>query len=69
MDPKQNLLEYWEIMKCSEPQLLKLAMIVLATPATQLSVERLSSLQGNLKEDNTDSILIIRFNKDLLDSS
>ena len=75
MDPKQNLLEYWEILKCSEPQLHKLAMIVLATPATQVSVKCLfsglryimSSLRGNLKEDITDSILLIRSNKDLLD--
>ena len=75
LDPKQNLLEYWEIMQCREPQLHKLATIVLVTPATQVSVERLfsglryimSSLRGNLKEDITDSILLICSNKDLLD--
>ena len=51
-------------------------MIVLATPATQVSVERLfygmryifSTLRGNLKADILNAILLIRCNSDIFNN-
>jgi bifunctional polynucleotide phosphatase/kinase len=35
-----NVLQYWDIIKLSDPELAEIAEIVLAAPATQVSVER-----------------------------
>lgn len=74
MNPGDNFLQFWPLIRVSEPQLYDLVMIVLATPATQVSVKRLfsglryimSTLRANLREDITDSIMLIRSNFDLL---
>ncbi|XP_033221199.1 zinc finger BED domain-containing protein 4-like [Belonocnema kinseyi] len=72
-----DLLAYWKDKKHTWPELHELAMIVLATPATQVSVERLfsgmryifSTLRGNLKGDILDAILLIRCNSDIFDKN
>ncbi|XP_033225551.1 uncharacterized protein LOC117178291 [Belonocnema kinseyi] len=74
---QSSVLTYWKEDRYKWPELFSLAMIVLATPATQVSVERLfsamkfifsvyrSSLKGNI----VDAILVIRCNKDIFGSN
>eukprot|EP00102_Acyrthosiphon_pisum_P019235 XP_016656445.1 PREDICTED: uncharacterized protein LOC107882526 [Acyrthosiphon pisum] len=65
-----NIIEYWSSFINSKPELHKLAMVVLAVPATQVSVERafsglkfiLSDLRSSLKTDMLENILMIRNN-------
>ncbi|XP_033212130.1 zinc finger BED domain-containing protein 4-like [Belonocnema kinseyi] len=72
-----DVLAYWKDKKHTWPELHELAMIVLATPATQVSVERLfsgmryifSTLRGNLKGEILDLILLIRCNIDIFDKN
>ncbi|CAH2088909.1 unnamed protein product [Euphydryas editha] len=64
-----NILNYWHSMKIREPQLYLLSNIILATPPTQVSVERLFSslkfvmnnLRMSLKDEIID-VLVIRNN-------
>lgn len=66
----QNILEYWESQKITRPKLYALAKVVLAVPATQVSVERLFSslrfvmerLRYNLNDTTVENILVIRNN-------
>jgi hypothetical protein len=68
---KENILNFWLKKQISDPQLYSLACIILATPATQVSVERLfsslkfvlSALRTNLNDDIVEDILVIRNNK------
>lgn len=70
LDKKTNILTFWEEHKAKMPELYKLAQIVLAVPATQVSVERLfsglkfilSPLRCNLNKEILEDILIVRSN-------
>ncbi|XP_063538085.1 uncharacterized protein LOC134747389 [Cydia strobilella] len=61
LPPNSNILEYWSLKKVSHPYLYNMAMVVLATPPTSVSVERLfSSLKfvlNNLRMRLNDSII------------
>ncbi|KAL5239421.1 hypothetical protein ACI65C_006831 [Semiaphis heraclei] len=67
---KTNILSYWEEQKYDKPDLYKLACVVHAVPATQVSVERsfsglkfiLSDLRSSLSSEALDAIMIIRSN-------
>lgn len=74
--PKESdVLAFWETKRNAEPELYKLARVVLSAPATQVSVERLfsgvkhivSHLRYNLQMHVTDDIMGVRckaiFNK------
>lgn len=66
----ENVLAYWETQRLERPELHELAKVVLACPATQVSVERtfsslkfiLSPQRVNLSENTLDNILLIRAN-------
>lgn len=79
LDFEEDLLEYWDRVKCFKPQLYELAMIILATPATQISVERLfselkfitsdqkSSSKSEVQNANfKNATLLVRSNFDIL---
>ncbi|RVE42487.1 hypothetical protein evm_012859 [Chilo suppressalis] len=67
---KQNIIQFWKSKELSEPQLYRLANTVIATPATQVTVERffsslkfiLNDLRYNLSNNIVEDILIIRNN-------
>uniref|UniRef100_A0A2S2PB42 HAT C-terminal dimerisation domain-containing protein n=1 Tax=Schizaphis graminum TaxID=13262 RepID=A0A2S2PB42_SCHGA len=67
---KTNILAFWESQKHDKSDLYKLANIVLAVPATQVSVERsfsgikfiLSDLRTSLSANLLDAIMIVRSN-------
>ncbi|KAK3931912.1 Zinc finger BED domain-containing protein 4 [Frankliniella fusca] len=71
---KTDVLEYWEKRRRVSPELHELALIVLAIPATEVSVERLfSSLKFilrpqrfNLQGSNVDHILVLHANSELV---
>lgn len=70
MEISTNVLKYWEKMKSSEPYLYKLAQIVMAVPASQVSVERcfsalkfiLSDHRYNLSDESVKNVLLVRLN-------
>ena len=65
-----NILHYWHVKADELPVLSKLASIVQAVPATQVSVERsfsalkfiLSDERSNLNSSNLENILIVKLN-------
>ncbi|KAL5236540.1 hypothetical protein ACI65C_003950 [Semiaphis heraclei] len=67
---KTNILTFWESQKHDKFDLYKLAKVVLAVPATQVSVERsfsgikfiLSDLRTSLSANLLDAIMIVRSN-------
>lgn len=67
---KRSILEYWEQRKMTDPYLYNLAKIVLATPPTSVSVERLFSslkfvlnnLRMSLNDLIIDDVLMVRNN-------
>ncbi len=71
LQKKCNVLKYWVKKSLDEPILFRLAKVVLAVPATQVSVERLfSSLKfvlspqrSQLAENVLNNVLVIRANK------
>lgn len=71
LNRKINILQFWDEKKQSQPELYKLAMIVLAVPATQVSVERLfsglkfilSPLRTNIGEEILENQLLVRANR------
>ncbi|XP_036327591.1 uncharacterized protein LOC118740200 [Rhagoletis pomonella] len=71
-----NILDYWNELKSDEPDLAKLAEVVLAVPCTQTSVERafnalsliLNKHNSDLKAENINNLLFTRLNKDLLNN-
>lgn len=68
--PTEDILTFWKNKAVCEPQLFRLATTVLATPATQVSVERffsslkfiLSDLRYNLNDNIVEDILVLRNN-------
>jgi len=69
-----DVLQFWESKKMVWPELYELAQIVLAIPATQVSVERLFSAlrfilrpqRFNLSSSNVDDITFLNANADLV---
>ncbi|CAH1732242.1 unnamed protein product [Aphis gossypii] len=67
---KADVINYWKENKIAKPELFELAQILMAVPATQVSVERsfsglkfiLSDLRSSLSSDILEDILIIRGN-------
>lgn len=68
---KTNILGFWQEKSITQPELYKLAMVVLAVPATQVSVERLfsglkfilSPLRTNINEAILEDQLLVRANR------
>lgn len=66
---------HWVARKASHPELHAVAMVALAAPSNQTSVERafsalaivLSDLRTGLGEDVLSNILMVKLNKDLLE--
>ncbi|KAE8742106.1 hypothetical protein FOCC_FOCC012380 [Frankliniella occidentalis] len=71
---KSDVLQFWEDKKLVWPELYEMAMIVLAIPATQVSVERLFSAlrfilrpqRFKLAGDRVDDIVFLHANADLV---
>ncbi|XP_017493052.1 PREDICTED: uncharacterized protein LOC108381145 [Rhagoletis zephyria] len=69
-----NVLEYWRKFYRNECEMLKLAEVVLAVPATQVSVERafsalstiLTKLRTKLSKKSLSNLLITKLNFDIL---
>lgn len=70
LQSSDNILEYWNLNKNSKPELYQLSQILMAVPATQVSVERLFSnlafiynpLRSRLSENVLETIILIRSN-------
>lgn len=68
-----NVCEYWKSQKSISPDLYKLAQVVLAVPATQVSVERsfsalnliLNNRRTSLSEKTLKEIMFVKLNKSL----
>lgn len=68
-----SVLQYWESMKDTEPELYKLAMVVFAVPPTEVQIERdfsdlkwiFSERRYNLSQARLEAILLLHLNKDL----
>ncbi|XP_055585080.1 uncharacterized protein LOC129737935 [Uranotaenia lowii] len=77
LEPRQNhsfdIWNHWVSRKTTHPELYAVAMVVLATPSNQVSVERSFSALGliltnrrtNLGENTLSNILMVKLNKDL----
>lgn len=71
---ESNVLDYWQNKK-TDSDIYSVSQIVLATPATQVSVERafsalaqiLGPLRTNLSIENLNNILLIKLNEFLFD--
>lgn len=71
LNRKINILQFWEKKRKSQPELYKLAMVILSLPATQVSVERLfsglkcilSPLRTNINERILKDQLLVRSNR------
>lgn len=69
-----DILKYWESQKITSPILYRLAMVVLAAPSTQVSVERafsglkliLTDHRMRLTESSVENLLVLKLNLDLL---
>lgn len=69
-----DLLKYWEGQKFTNPELYRVAIIVLSASATQVSVERgfsalklmLSDHRMNLTAEAVENSLLLKLNPDLL---
>lgn len=69
-----SILNYWESKKKSEPELYQLSQVILAAPASQVSVERAFSALGliltqkrtSIKSAKLNDVLIIKLNSNLL---
>lgn len=68
---KTNILQFWEEKRKYQPELYKLAIVVLSVPATQVSVERLfsglkyilSPLRTNINDKILEDQLLVRTNR------
>jgi len=66
----QDILHFFQNVKLKSPHLSALAQVVLATPATQVSVERafsalhfiLSERRSSLSSQNINSLLVVKLN-------
>lgn len=73
--PPFDILEYWKKRKFSNPRVYRLAMVVLAAPSTQVTVERLFSQvkfiltdsRMRLSSVSVKDIMVLKMNKDLLE--
>lgn len=74
MEPfESNILDYWKKQK-HDTELVKLAQVALAVPATQVSVERafsalatiLTKLRSKLSSTTLNCILLVKLNFDLI---
>lgn len=69
-----DVIKYWESQKFTNPELYRVAMIVLSSSATQVSVERgfsalklmLSDRRMNLTGGSVENSLLLKLNPDLL---
>lgn len=72
---ESNVLDYWERQKITEPEMHKLAQVVLSVPCTQVTAERAFSALGliltdrrvNLSEKMLSNVLFVKLNSDLFD--
>lgn len=72
-----SILDYWESKKDTNPELYKLATVVMAIPPTQTAVERvfsalaliLTSHRTNLGDVILENILLVRLNHSLLSNA
>lgn len=70
-----HILKYWSAKKYVDVQMYKLSQVVLAAPASQVSVERAFSALGlvltqrrnSLKSNNLSNILMVKLNAKLLE--
>lgn len=77
LNSKENVLEFWEKEWNTFPNLAQLAMITLAAPGTQVSVEQLFSQLKFIMNDqretltptNLENILLVRCNFEHLDNA
>lgn len=68
-----SVLQYWESMKDTEPELYKLAMVIFAVPPTEVQIERdfsdlkwiFTERRYNLSQSRLEAILLLHLNKDL----
>ena len=75
LDSKVSILEFWKMHYFEFPVLYEVAMVVLGTPATQVSVERLFSqmkfilndLRSTLSSGHVENIALVRNNFEHLD--
>lgn len=73
---KFNILKYWESQRITSPIIYRLAMVVLAAPSTQVSVERafsglkliLTDHRMRLTEKSVENLLVLKLNSDLLEN-
>ncbi|XP_055593713.1 uncharacterized protein LOC129744950 [Uranotaenia lowii] len=77
VEPRQNMMfnpfQHWLNRKHTHPELYQVAMVVLAVPSNQVTVERsfsalglvLSERRTELAEDTLSNILLIKLNKDV----
>lgn len=71
-----NVWNHWVARKFSHPELYSVAMVILAIPSTQVTVERafsalaivLSDLRTGLGEDTLANILLIKLNADIAEN-
>lgn len=80
-EPRQTInldvWEYWLKREKTHPELFEVAMVVLATPSNQVSVERafsalalvLSPHRAGLGHEALENILLIKLNKDVFEQS
>nr|XP_029713643.1 uncharacterized protein LOC115257827 [Aedes albopictus] len=74
-DHTYNVFKHWLKRRESHPELFEVAMVVLATPSNQVSVERsfsalalvLTSHRAGLGQDALEDILIIKLNRDIFE--
>lgn len=70
LEPECNILEYWKLKRSVFPNLYKMALVLLAVPASQASVERsfsalkiiLSDIRNKLSDESLQNILLLRLN-------
>lgn len=73
MSADADVLVYWHDQRLVEPELFALSQVVLAVPATQVSVERAFSALGyvlsdrrlNISEENLANVLFVKLNGNL----
>lgn len=81
VEPRQNygydVWEHWVNRRYTHPELYAVAIVVLATPSNQVSVERsfsalpliMTDRRSRIGEENLGNILFVKLNKDLFDTA
>lgn len=75
ISPKTNIIEFWDHIKIKYENLYRLAVVIMAIPSSQTTVERafstlsfiLQPLRNRLSNDTLANILLIKTNEGLLD--